>query len=101
MYHQITPPVNAWYAAFPPKFSGAKAISVFRFRPFNITSSNIIASIILESITGISNLAALPWEGAVVLILISMVLTYIAGLIPARLAAKKDPVVALRSESSA
>ncbi len=59
---------------------------------------DIIASIILESITGISNLAALPWEGAVVLILISMVLTYIAGLIPARLAAKKDPVVALRSE---
>ena len=34
----------------------------------------------------------------IVLILISMVLTYIAGLIPARLAAKKDPVVALRSE---
>ncbi len=59
---------------------------------------DIIASIILESITGISNLAALPWEGAVILILISMVLTYIAGLIPARLAAKKDPVVALRSE---
>ena len=59
---------------------------------------DIIASIILESITGISNLAALPWKGAVILILISMVLTYIAGLIPARLAAKKDPVVALRSE---
>ena len=47
---------------------------------------------------GISGLAALPWEGAVALIAISMVLTFIAGLIPARLAAKKDPVVALRSE---
>ena len=59
---------------------------------------DLIASIVLEAITGISGLAALPWEGAVALIAISMVLTFIAGLIPARLAAKKDPVVALRSE---
>ena len=59
---------------------------------------DVIASVVLEAITGISGLAALPWEGAVALIAISMVLTFIAGLIPARLAAKKDPVVALRSE---
>ncbi len=59
---------------------------------------DLIASIVLEAITGISGLAALPWEGAVALIAISMILTFIAGLIPARLAAKKDPVVALRSE---
>ena len=59
---------------------------------------DLIASVILEAITGIGGLAALPWQGAVILILISMVLTFIAGLIPAGLAAKKDPVVALRSE---
>ena len=59
---------------------------------------DLIASIVLKAITGISGLAALPWEGAVALIAISMILTFIAGLIPARLAAKKDPVVALRSE---
>ncbi len=59
---------------------------------------DLIASVILEAITGIAGLAALPWQGAVILILISMVLTFIAGLIPAGIAAKKDPVVALRSE---
>ena len=42
--------------------------------------------------------AVLPIAGAIILILISMFLTYIAGLIPSRIAAKKDPVVALRSE---
>ena len=59
---------------------------------------DMIASVILEAITDIGGLAALPWQGAVILIAISMVLTFIAGLIPAGLAAKKDPVVALRSE---
>ena len=39
-----------------------------------------------------------PVAGGVILVIISMLLTLIAGLIPARLAAKKDPVVALRSE---
>ena len=42
--------------------------------------------------------AQLPWVGAVILILLSMVLTLIGGLIPSRQAAKKDPVIALRSE---
>ena len=46
----------------------------------------------------ISNVAQLPVAGGVILIIISMFLTFIAGLIPAKLAAKKDPVVALRSE---
>ena len=59
---------------------------------------DMIASVILEAITDIGGLAALPWQGAVILIVISMVLTFIAGLIPAGLASKKDPVVALRSE---
>ena len=57
-----------------------------------------VASAILKSITGIAGLAALPWAGAVCLIAVSMLLTYIAGLIPAKIAARKDPVVALRME---
>ncbi len=40
----------------------------------------------------------MPVGGAVILVAISMILTTIAGLIPAKLAAKKDPVVALRTE---
>ena len=54
---------------------------------------------VLYSATGIAGLkAALPIQGAVVLVAISALLTIIAGLIPSRLAAKKDPVVALRTE---
>ena len=59
---------------------------------------DIIASIILEIITDIPGLASLPLVGGVALVVISMLLTYIAGLIPASVAAGKDPVVALRSE---
>ncbi len=58
----------------------------------------IPANIIIKHLTDISNLAKLPPVGGVALILISMALTLIAGLIPANLAAKKDPVEALRSE---
>ncbi len=54
---------------------------------------------IIRALTDINNLgAALPWEGGVILIVISMALTLIAGFIPSNLAAKKDPVVALRTE---
>ncbi len=57
------------------------------------------ANIIIQKVTDIATLAArLPWQGAVILVLISMVLTLVAGLLPARMAAKKDPVEALRSE---
>ena len=54
---------------------------------------------IVQYVTGLDNIRAiLPWEGAMVLVVISMVLTVIAGIIPSRSAAKKDPVVALRTE---
>ena len=55
-------------------------------------------NIIIENITNISGLAVLPGIGAVGLILVSVVLTLIAGLMPSRVAAKKDPVIALRTE---
>ncbi|WP_031557715.1 ABC transporter ATP-binding protein/permease [Lachnospira multipara] len=58
----------------------------------------IPANAIIYNVTTISNVAKLPVNGAIILIIISMVLTFIAGLVPAKMAAKKDPVVALRSE---
>ncbi len=59
---------------------------------------NIPINIIINNIAEIGNIAALPLGGAVILVTISVVLTLIAGLIPSRIAAKKDPVVALRTE---
>ncbi len=56
-------------------------------------------SAIIQHLTGIPTIAAiLPWIGGVALVIISTLLTVIAGLIPSRVAAKKDPVVALRTE---
>lgn len=60
---------------------------------------NIPINIIVHDLTGIYSLnSTLPWVGAVALVLISVLLTFIAGLIPSGLAAKKDPVEALRTE---
>ena len=59
----------------------------------------IPGNIILHSVTGLNNLSAsLPVPVAAILVLISILLTLIAGVIPSRSAAKKDPVVALRTE---
>ena len=58
----------------------------------------VIANIILKSVTGIPGLAILPPAAAVILVAISMILTLIAGIIPSQVAARKDPVVALRTE---
>lgn len=55
-------------------------------------------SLIVEHLTGVANIAMLPVVGGVILVLISLALTTIAGLIPSRIASKKDPVEALRSE---
>jgi len=55
-------------------------------------------NIIIKHLTGISGVANLPVMGAVLLVIISMTLTFIAGLIPSRIASRKDPVVALRTE---
>jgi putative ABC transport system permease protein len=59
---------------------------------------NVPINMVIQSLTGISGLSALPLYGAVGLIVISVCLTLIAGFIPAKMAAKKDPVVALRTE---
>ena len=59
---------------------------------------NIPINMIIKSIVGISNISKLPTVGAIILVVISVGLTMIAGLIPARFAAKRDPVEALRTE---
>jgi putative ABC transport system permease protein len=54
---------------------------------------------IIQALSGFSNInAVLPWEGAIVLVIVSMALTIFAGFIPSKNASKKDPVVALRTE---
>ena len=59
---------------------------------------NIPISLIIRSLTGIEGMAVLPWLGAIVLVAISMLLSFVAGFIPSKIAAKKDPVIALRTE---
>ncbi len=59
---------------------------------------NIPISMIIEDMSGVANVSSLPVTGGIVLVLISLLLTVVAGLIPSRIASKKDPVEALRSE---
>ncbi|MBE6147697.1 MAG: ATP-binding cassette domain-containing protein [Firmicutes bacterium] len=59
---------------------------------------NIPINIIIKNVVNISNISVLPVKGAIILVIISMVLTVIAGLFPAKMASKKDPVEALRTE---
>ena len=57
-----------------------------------------IINLILTPLTGISGLAALPIWQAIIMVCVSVALTLVSGLIPASAAAKKDPVIALRTE---
>ena len=59
---------------------------------------DIPISIVIHELAGLANIATLPVWGGVALVVISVLLTVVAGLIPARKASKQDPVVALRSE---
>ena len=59
---------------------------------------SLALNLILGHFTGVYTIASLPWYQAIIMIAISVILTMIAGLIPASSAAKKDPVVALRTE---
>ena len=59
---------------------------------------NIPINMVIEEVSGVPNMAAVPAAAAVVLIAISVLLTLVGGLIPSRMASKKDPVTALRTE---
>ena len=59
---------------------------------------NIPINIIIKNVADVSNLSQLPIVGGLILVAISVILTMIAGLIPSRMASKKDPVEALRTE---
>ena len=71
--------------------SGVLGIAVTLLATFPINA-------IVAKMTNVGNVAQLPIEVALILIGISIVLTMLAGLIPSRIAAKKDPVESLRSE---
>ena len=59
---------------------------------------DIPISMIVQNLTGVAGIASLPVNGAVILVLINLALTMIAGLIPASMASRKNPVEALRTE---
>ena len=58
----------------------------------------IPANIIIYSLFDVADVASLPWQAAAILVGISVLLTFLAGLIPSSAASRKDPVEALRSE---
>jgi len=59
---------------------------------------NIFINVIIKNVSGVIVNASLPLVAAFILVLISVILTVIAGLVPSKLASKKDPVIALRTE---
>jgi len=59
---------------------------------------NIPVNLIINRFVGVNNLAVLTITNAFILIVLSTILTFIAGLVPSSIAARKDPVIALRTE---
>ena len=59
---------------------------------------SIPTNMVLKNLVNISGLCKMPIGGSIVLVIISILLTLVGGLIPAKIASKKDPVIALRSE---
>ena len=59
---------------------------------------SLVLNVVLKSLTGVAGLVSLQPLTCLILIAISVLLTFLAGLIPAKIASKKDPVLALRSE---
>ena len=59
---------------------------------------NIPINLIINAVAGVNGLSSLPIGGAIILVIISVILTIIAGLIPSSIASKKDPVESLRTE---
>lgn len=59
---------------------------------------NIPMNIVIEQLSGVQSMAAVPPAAAIILIVISVLLTLVGGIIPSRMASKKDPVTALRTE---
>ena len=91
-YTLVQHAVFSLYRVFVGFVSGAIGIGVSLLL-------NIPINAIIHQATGLVNLnASLPAAGGIILVVISMAMTLIAGLIPSRYAAKKDPVEALRTE---
>jgi len=59
---------------------------------------SLLGNIIVSHVLDVDNIMHLELSNAIILILISVLLTFIAGLVPSRIASKKDPVIALREE---
>lgn len=59
---------------------------------------SILINMVVGSLSGVYTIATLPWYQALIMVSLSVILTLISGLVPARAAAKRDPVVALRTE---
>ena len=53
---------------------------------------------LIHNLTGVTVTTVVPWQAGIILVVISMILTIIAGLIPAKMASRRDPVEALRTE---
>ena len=71
--------------------SGMMGIGITVLLTFPINS-------LIHNLTGVTVTTVVPWQAGIILVVISMILTIIAGLIPAKMASRRDPVEALRTE---